>query len=98
MAFSLAFDVIIARASGWLKSTLDIAHGVVKAFSGVTDFFSGVFTGNWKKAWEGVKKIFSGVFEALVSIAKRPLNQVIGLVNTVISGLMVLRFQAGFLK
>lgn len=87
LAFSLAFDVIIARASGWLKSTLDIAHGVVKAFSGVTDFFSGVFTGNWKKAWEGVKKIFSGVFEALVSIAKRPLNQVIGLVNTVISGL-----------
>lgn len=86
-AFSVAFSFIIGRASGWLKSTVDIAHGVMKAFSGVTDFFSGVFTRNWKKAWEGVKKIFSGVFEALVSIAKRPLNQVIGLVNTVISGL-----------
>ena len=47
----------------------------------------GVFTGNWKKAWTGVKTIFKGAFEALVGFAKRPLNQVIGLVNSVISGL-----------
>ena len=52
---------------------------------GIIEFISGVFTGNWKKAWNGVKNIFKGAFEALVGIAKAPLNTVIGLVNTAIS-------------
>ena len=67
--------------------TIDVAHGVTTAFKGIIEFISGVFTGNWKKAWTGVKTIFKGAFEALVGFAKRPLNQVIGLVNSVISGL-----------
>lgn len=87
IAFGAAFKFIVARASGWLKSTLDIIHGVTTAFSGIITFLEGVFTGNWKKAWTGVKTIFKGAFEALVGFAKRPLNQVIGLVNSVISGL-----------
>ena len=87
LVFGAAFKFIVARASGWLKSTLDIIHGVTTAFSGIITFLEGVFTGNWKKAWTGVKTIFKGAFEALVGFAKRPLNQVIGLVNSVISGL-----------
>lgn len=91
LIFSTVFKFIVARASGWLKSTLDIIHGVTTAFSGIIKFLEGVFTGNWKKAWSGVKDIFKGAFEALVGFAKRPLNQVIGLVNTVISGLNKLK-------
>ena len=87
LVFGATFKFIVARASGWLKSTLDIIHGVTTAFSGIITFLEGVFTGNWKKAWTGVKTIFKGAFEALVGFAKRPLNQVIGLVNSVISGL-----------
>lgn len=79
--------LIIGYFSGWLKSTIDIVNGVRKTLSGITDFISGVFTGNWSKAWNGVKKIFSGVFQSLSGIAKRPLNAVIGMVNTVIGGL-----------
>lgn len=60
---------------------------VATAFSGIITFLEGVFTGNWKKVWTGVKTIFKGAFEALAGFAKRPLNQVIGLVNSVISGL-----------
>ena len=56
-------------------------------FSGIIDFIRGVFTGNWKQAWEGVKSIFSGVFNALLTIAKAPLNLLIGLVNGLIDGL-----------
>lgn len=85
--------LVVGYFSGWLKSTVDVVHGVTKAFSGVTDFISGVFSGNWKKAWGGVKKIFSGVFEALTGIAKRPLNGIIGLVNTVIGGLNKLKIK-----
>lgn len=64
-----------------------LVFGATTAFSGIITFLEGVFTGNWKKAWTGVKTIFKGAFEALVGFAKRPLNQVIGLVNSVISGL-----------
>lgn len=78
---------MIASFAGWMKSTIDVVSGVKKTLSGFIDFITGVFTGNWGKAWEGVKKIFSGVFQALTGIAKRPLNSIIGMVNTVISGL-----------
>lgn len=85
--FGRVFPFAIARTAGWLKSTLDIIHGVTKMFSGLIKFLSGVFTGDWKKAWSGVKDIFKGAFEALTSIAKRPLNSVIALINAAISGL-----------
>lgn len=60
---------------------------IKKIFTGIIDFIRGVFTGNWKQAWEGVKSIFSGVFNALLTIAKAPLNLLIGLVNGLIDGL-----------
>lgn len=56
-------------------------------FDGIIDFIRGVFTGDWSRAWEGVKEIFSGVFNALLTIAKAPLNLLIGLVNGLIDGL-----------
>lgn len=34
-----------------------------------------------EKAWQGVKKIFKGVWDALVDIAKTPINLIIGLIN-----------------
>lgn len=85
--FGVVFKFAIARASAWLKSTVDIIHGAIRVFSGIITFLEGVFTGNWKKAWTGVKNIFKGAFEALSAIAKRPLNAVIALVNTAIGGL-----------
>lgn len=85
--FNIVLRFVVARYAGWLKSTIDVAHGVTTAFKGIIEFISGVFTGNWKKAWNGVKNIFKGAFEAFVGIAKAPLNTVIGLVNTAISGL-----------
>ena len=84
---NIVLRFVVARYAGWLKSTIDVAHGVTTAFKGIIEFISGVFTGIWKKAWNGVKNIFKGAFEALVGIAKAPLNTVIGLVNTAISGL-----------
>lgn len=62
-------------------------ESIKQIFTGIIDFIRGVFTGNWKQAWEGVKSIFSGVFNALLTIAKAPLNLLIGLVNGLIDGL-----------
>lgn len=71
-----------------LDSVSEVVAGILKALSGVIDFIVGVFTGDWKRAWEGVKEIFKGVFEALVGIAKVPINGVIGLINGMINGII----------
>ncbi|CAM2949279.1 hypothetical protein HAHI6034_05790 [Hathewaya histolytica] len=60
-------------------------------FKGIIDFIAGVFTGNWRRAWQGVVNIFKGIFGGLASIAKAPLNAVIGLVNGAIGGLNKLK-------
>lgn len=69
-------------------SVAEVVAGILEALNGVIDFVLGVFTGDWKRAWEGVKEIFKGVFEALVGIAKIPINGVIGLVNGMINGIV----------
>ncbi len=69
-------------------SVSEVVAGILKALGGVIDFIVGVFTGNWKRAWEGVKNIFKGVFEALVGIAKVPINGVIALINGMIRGII----------
>lgn len=67
---------------------VDLISGVVDVFSGLIKFISGAFSGDWKKAWEGIKQIFKGVFDSLVTLAKAPLNLVIGLINGVLNGLV----------
>ncbi|WP_338630821.1 hypothetical protein [Clostridium baratii] len=71
----------------WGASIKSIIGNVKKVFSGIVDFITGVFTGNWSKAWNGVKKIFSGIFEGIFNIAKKPINGIIGMINKLIRGL-----------
>ena len=89
--FKIRFAAIIGAAIGcfsnFLKSCETIFGGMMKAFGGIVDFISGVFSGNWEKAWGGIKDIFSGAFQALVGLAKLPLNSVIGLINGAIAGI-----------
>ena len=59
---------------------------IKQIFTGIIDFIRGIFTGDWRRAWDGVKEIFSGVFNALLTIAKAPLNAIIGVINGLISG------------
>lgn len=87
LVFSTVFKFIVAKLSGWLKTTLDTVQSVTTAFNGVIKFIEGVFTGNWKKAWSGVVDIFTGIFGAIGGRVKRPLNEAIGLINTAISGI-----------
>ena len=71
-----------------------ISDGLSRFFgmlTGLIDFITGVFTGNWKKAWNGVKTIFKSVFDGLVGIAKYPLNLIIDGINALIAGLNKIR-------
>lgn len=88
--FKLKLAAIMGAAVGLFSSFIgsigNVASGVMTALGGIVDFITGVFTGNWKKAWNGVKDIFGGIFKSLVSLAKMPLNGVIGLINGAIEG------------
>lgn len=71
-----------------LETVSKVVGDLFDALSGVIDFIEGVFTGDWEKAWEGIKEIFKGVFDALVEIAKVPINGVIGLINGMLRGIV----------
>lgn len=89
--FQGVFGAVIGGAIGYFKSFIDtissVLSGVATMFGGLIDFLTGVFTGNWGKAWEGVKSIFKGAFDALVAIAKAPINAVISIINGAIAGI-----------
>lgn len=61
----------------------DVIGGILKALSGLMDFITGVFTGNWEKAWNGIKKFFQGIWDGIWGIVK-------GVVNLIIDGLNLL--------
>ena len=70
-----------------INSITEILSGVMRVLGGLIDFITGVFTGNWTKAWEGVKNIFGGIFETIGGLVRAPLNAVISLINSAISGI-----------
>lgn len=81
------FGAIGEVLNGLFKSVDDIWSGIEKIFKGIITFVKAVFTGDWTRAWEAVKNIFKGVFDALVAIAKAPLNLIIGVINGLIDGI-----------
>ena len=75
---------LVGAVQGFGYSIQTVFNGVKKVFSGVIDFVTGVFTGNWKKAWNGIVDIFTGIFQGISGVVKAPINTVIGIVNAAI--------------
>ena len=84
--WSQQFGVLGDLLNAFFKIVGGVWDSIKSIFSGIIDFIRGVFTGDWRRAWDGVKQIFSGVFNALLTIAKAPLNAIIGVINGLISG------------
>lgn len=59
-----------------LDTAFKVVDGIITALSGIIDFLTGVFSGDWGLAWEGIKEIFSGVLDAISGI-------VVGVVSTI---------------
>lgn len=85
--WTTVFGPVLGNALNAFFANVKNIWDAVKTISlGIITFIQGVFSGNWKKAWEGIVQIFEGVFDGIKAAAKIPLNAVIGLVNTAISG------------
>lgn len=89
------FGPVLGNAlNAFFANVQNIWNSIRQVFTGFIDFIRGVFTGNWQQAWQGVQDIFGGIFNGLVSLAKAPINAIIGLlngaigaINTMINGL-----------
>lgn len=86
-SFGKTFPAIKAVVMAPINGIIGLFNGMKQTFTGIIEFVSGVFTGNWSKAWQGVKDIFGGIFGGLGALIKAPLNTVISLVNGAISGI-----------
>ncbi len=86
-AFVFVFDTVIAPAvDSAFKAIQTLWEGTLKpVFTGITDFITGVFTGNWQMAFDGLSSIVSGAFNGMITLAKTPLNTIIGIINKFIS-------------
>lgn len=84
-------DFIIKFLCGAIKdfgiTVKEVLDAVKRIFSGIIDYITGVFTGDWSRAWQGVVNIFGGIMDGLGAVIKAPLNGVIWLINQAISGL-----------
>lgn len=87
MEIGVAIGAAIWYLSSMLTSATNVIDGMLTVFNGLIKFVTGVFTGDWRKAWEGIKDIFGGAFKALISLAKMPMNGVIGIINGAIAGI-----------
>ena len=72
---------------GFLDDVKIIINGSKKVLKGFNTFLSGVFKGDWRKAWRGIVDVYKSIFETIGEIAKKPLNGIISMMNTVIGGL-----------
>lgn len=64
-----------------------IINSLEVVFLGLTNFISGVFSGNWRRAWFGVRQIFESIVSGLSHIFKTPLNFMIDGINKFLSGI-----------
>ena len=86
------FELLGEKIMSVFATIGDVIGGLAESLTGIIDFISGVFTGDWEKAWNGVVSVFSGIFNALTGIIKNPINNIISALNKLISGLNKVKF------
>lgn len=77
---------------GIKKNFQPLLDAFKQIMSGITNFISGVFSGDWKKAWDGVKNIFAGIWNGIVSLLEGAINAIIDGLNWLISQMNKISF------
>lgn len=61
---------------------------ITDVLSGLIDFITNVFQGNWSGAWEAISGIFEGIWNGVVGFFKGVINGLIGIVETGINAII----------
>ena len=70
-----------------INALMPIVLNIIGAFKNLANFITNIFSGQWGEAWTNIVAMFKNIFAGVLNYAFRPLNLVIGLINTVITGL-----------
>lgn len=81
------FETVKNAVKAFIDYMGPIISSVQVIFMGLTNFISGVFSGNWRRAWFGVRQIFESIVSGLSHIFKAPLNFMIDGINKFLSGI-----------
>lgn len=68
-------------------SCSNVLSGMQQNFSNILGYITGTFSSGWSSAWQSVTNAFSNIFSGLANVAKKPLNAIISMVNSVIKGM-----------
>ena len=59
-------DIIGGHVMQSLSILIDTIGDIVEALTGLIEFISGAFTGDWEKAWNGLAKFASGIINSII--------------------------------
>lgn len=79
-------SVVIDTIGSVVGNIMDAASHIIDYLKGIIEFIDGVFTGDWDKAWDGIMTSFEAIWSAFADLVKIPLNEAIGFINLMISG------------
>ena len=86
-AFSGVASVLSGVFQDAFKGIGKTVENVIGIFSGIIEFITNVFSGNWEGAWEGIVKIFKNIIDGITNIFKTPINWIIDGINFFIRGI-----------
>lgn len=85
--FQSASPYIEAIVSGWLSRIVSVVQSIIGAFTGLCDFITGVFTGNWEAAWNGVVTAFTNIIQGIGKTALLFISPMVDIINAIITGI-----------
>lgn len=87
--FTEIFGPVLGESiNAFFANVKNIWENIKQIFNGIITFIKGVFSGDWEQAWNGIKDIFAGVWNLLVSVIKIPINNIIGMINGLVGGVV----------
>ena len=86
-ALQFVAELILNGLQNAFVTIAPIVENIMGVLTGLIEFLTGVFSGNWEMAWQGICDIVSNLVQGLVQIVKLPINAIIGAVNSVIGAI-----------
>lgn len=67
----------------FLNVCVSVVGRLIDILTGLIDFITGVFTGDWTKAWNGIKDVFRGIVNLIIDIFEGAINMIVGGLNNI---------------
>ena len=74
-----------------INVALPIVQNLIGVFTNLIGFITNIFSGQWGAAWNNIVEMFKQYVGYLSGIFKAPINLIIGMINTVISGFNMIK-------